>query len=313
LMSSGGVAVQAELLKEDNTMDEFLHSIAMEMIRLSSEVFPIKFTFSPSLYNDLILHLRPMMNRIDYKISIKNPLLTEIKDEFPELMILLKLIVLKMRLKYQLAHISEDEISYLAVYFQAAIEEVISKKRVMIVCSTGVGTSHLLEKRVKNHFPEWHIVDVVSAKYLENMVDLSDVDLIISTVKLHVSLSKPVAYVSALFNKADEKRVRASFVNEEKKANVLGNFLRENESEKTGIYREILQAKVIERININSWLDVFIYEKEGLTNEVLSGQAAGQDHGKNKIKIIVLLKENAEFPESMLKDLYQLLISGIEN
>jgi activator of the mannose operon (transcriptional antiterminator) len=313
LMSSGGVAVQAELLKEDNTMDEFLHSIAMEMIRLSSEVFPIKFTFSPSLYNDLILHLRPMMNRIDYKISIKNPLLAEIKDEFPELMILLKLIISKIKLKYQLAHISEDEISYLAVYFQAAIEEVISKKRVMIVCSTGVGTSHLLEKRVKNHFPEWHIVDVVSAKYLENMVDLSDVDLIISTVKLHVLLSKPVAYVSALFNKADEKRVRASFVNEEKKTNILEKNFWENESEKARIYRDTLQAKVIDRININSWLDVYIYEKKGLAKELLSGQVVGQDHGKNKIKIIVLLKENTEFPESILKDLYQLLISGIEN
>ena len=313
LMSSGGVAVQAELLKEDNAMDEFLHSMATEMIRLSSEVFPIKFTFSPSLYNDLILHLRPMMNRIDYKISIKNPLLAEIKDEFPELMILLKLIISKIRLKYQLAHISEDEISYLAVYFQAAIEEVISKKRVMIVCSTGVGTSHLLEKRVKNHFPEWHIVDVVSAKYLENMMDLSGVDLIISTVKLQVVLSKPVAYVSALFNKADEKRVRASLVNEEKKTNILGKNVLENESEKAKIYRELLQAKVIDRININSWLDVYIYEKKGLAKELLSRQIVEQERGKNKIKIIVLLKENEEFPEYMLKALYQLLISGIEN
>ena len=313
LMSSGGVAVQAELLKEDNAMDEFLHSMATEMIRLSSEVFPIKFTFSPSLYNDLILHLRPMMNRIDYKISIKNPLLAEIKDEFPELMILLKLIISKIRLKYQLAHISEDEISYLAVYFQAAIEEVISKKRVMIVCSTGVGTSHLLEKRVKNHFPEWHIVDVVSAKYLENMMDLSGVDLIISTVKLQVVLSKPVAYVSALFNKADEKRVRASLVNEEKKTNILGKNVLENESEKAKIYREILQAKVIDHININSWLNVYIYEKKGLAKELLSGQIVDQERGKNKIKIIVLLKANEEFPEYMIKALYQLLISGIEN
>ena len=111
-----------------------------------------------------------------------------------------------------MSKISEDEIAYLTVYFQSAIEEVINKKSVIIVCSSGIGTSHLLEKRIKNYFPEWNIVDVVSAKQLETVLSLKYVDLVISTVQLQISIDKPVAYVSALFNKTDERLSNASFI-----------------------------------------------------------------------------------------------------
>ncbi|MDF2904414.1 MAG: transcriptional antiterminator, BglG [Bacillus sp. (in: firmicutes)] len=319
LMSSGGVVVQEMNSKKSSQIDEFLHEIAIEMISLSSKIFPIKFTFSQSLYNDLILHLKPMMNRIEYKIQIKNPLLAEIKDEFPELMILLKLVILKIRLKYKLPHISEDEISYIAVYFQAAIEEVISKKRVMIVCSTGVGTSHLLEKRVKNHFPEWNVVEVVSAKQLEGKSDLNHIDLIISTVKLNVSLSKPVAYVSALFNKADEKRIRASLVKEcqdlvieEKKAAFIRNVFLENGANKTKFDQDVSQAKCVDCIVINNLLELCVYEKKDLEKEELCSQMACQIRGKNRVKFIVLIKENEDLSEKMLKEVYYFLTHETE-
>jgi len=319
LMSSGGVVVQEMNSKKSNQIDECLHEIATEMIRLSSKIFPIKFTFSQSLYNDLILHLKPMMNRIEYKIQIKNPLLAEIKDEFPELMILLKLVILKIRLQYKLPPISEDEISYIAVYFQAAIEEVISKKRVMIVCSTGVGTSHLLEKRVKNHFPEWNIVEVISAKQLEGKRELNHIDLIISTVKLNVSLSKPVAYVSALFNKADEKRIRASLVKEsqdlvieEKKAALIKNVFLENGTNKTKFDQDVSQAKCVDCIVINNLLELCVYEKKDLEKEEFCSQMACQIRGKNRVKFIVLIKENEDLSEKMLKEVYYFLTHEME-
>ena len=79
-----------------------------------------------------------MLNRVKYKIFIKNPILDEVKLELSELMILLKLVMSKIEIKYNLSKISEDEIAYLTVYFQSAIEEVINKKSVIIVCSSGL-------------------------------------------------------------------------------------------------------------------------------------------------------------------------------
>lgn len=306
LMSSGGVSVQDFGAERSHLIDENLHEIATEMIRLSSQIFSLKFTFSQSLYHDLILHLKPMMNRLAYKIEIKNPLLDEIKDEFPELMILLKLVVLKIRLNYKLPPIREDEISYIAVYFQAAIEEAISKKRVMIVCSTGVGTSHLLEKRVKNHFPEWDIVEVISAKQLEETSVLDHIDLIISTVKLNVSLRKPIAYVSALFNKADEKRIRASlvkdsqnFVMEEKKAEFL-----ENQIHTAELAQDLAQAKCLDCIVLHDALTLCIYEKKDWESVESNYQIAMHVQDGDHVNLIVFIRDNEALSETILKEIY---------
>lgn len=311
LTSSGGIVVQETDSGKRNEGDQYLEKIAKEMIRLSSSICPLQFTFSPSLYNDLLLHLRPMMNRIVYDIEIKNPLLDEIKEEFPDLMLLLKLVIFKIRLQYKLPYISEAEISYIAVYFQSAIEEAISKKRVMIVCSTGVGTSHLLGKRIKNHFPEWNITKIISAKDLEGDIDLEPVDLIISTVKLHVSLNKPVAYVSALFNKADEKRIRESLVNERRdrmpedtEEIVIEDYHQIN---KTELAKEVSQARAIDCVAISDMLEVCLYKRQCPDKNKQHVRVVKQVKSKNKIKLLVLIREDEDLSENMIRILYRML------
>lgn len=207
LTSSGGVM---ETLSAEH--EPYVEKIAADMIDLCLKIFPLRFSFTQSLYQALLLHLRPMLNRIMYKIYIRNPILSGVKSEFPEAMLLLKLIMIKIQLKYHLPEIREDEIAYLAVYLQNAVEEVINRKRVIIVCSSGVGTSHLLAKRIKKYFPDWTILDIISAKQLERRESFQQVDLIVATVHLHMDLGIPVAYVSALFNEEDEHRLHQMFL-----------------------------------------------------------------------------------------------------
>ncbi|MDO1920809.1 hypothetical protein Q2378_27590, partial [Escherichia coli] len=59
--------------------------------------------------------------------------------------------------------VSEDEVGYLIVHFQAAMELQIARMSVLLVCSTGIGTSHLLKIRILRGFPDRMIVDVLSA------------------------------------------------------------------------------------------------------------------------------------------------------
>ncbi|MCV5526761.1 hypothetical protein OFN18_32365, partial [Escherichia coli] len=66
--------------------------------------------------------------------------------------------------------VSEDEVGYLTVHFQAAMERQIARKRVLLVCATGIGTSHLLKSRILRAFPEWTIVDVISAANLSQVL-----------------------------------------------------------------------------------------------------------------------------------------------
>lgn len=180
--------------------------IAKEMIEFCSNILQVDLNIDKQLYKNLILHLKPMINRIKYKILIKNPLLDEIKREFHMVFDMIGLVMLTISEKFNLNYISEDEIAYLVLYFQTAMEQSMSQKRVIVVCSSGIGTSHLLRNRIKKSFPDWDIVDVVPLSCLESEIDLESIDFIISTVKIG-NVNKPIAYVTALFSDADVKNV----------------------------------------------------------------------------------------------------------
>ena len=107
LASSGGLKEKKNI---DSIEDEYVKQIADEIITTCLNIFPIEFHFNDELYRALLLHLRPMLNRVKYKIFIKNPILDEVKLELSELMILLKLVMSKIEIKYNLSKISEVDI-----------------------------------------------------------------------------------------------------------------------------------------------------------------------------------------------------------
>ena len=114
--------------------------------------------------------------------------------------------MLELKKKYYPKHfISEDELCYLCLYFQLALEPKTPRRRVLLVCSTGIGTSHLLKKRVATVFPELEIADVISLRQLKNV---SDLDLILTTVGLDFEISCPSVTVSVLLDPKDIEEVR---------------------------------------------------------------------------------------------------------
>ncbi|MEC0126401.1 BglG family transcription antiterminator [Paenibacillus pabuli] len=189
-------------------------AMVKELIQTVSGMIRRDLTKDEQLYKGLIIHFKPMLNRLKYNISIKNPLLEEISKEYAEIFSLVRLGMLPIAQACGLNTFSDDEISYLVLYFQASIEKSSKKKRVILVCSTGIGTSHLLKNRINRSFPEWEVVDVISVSWFKRTEDWTGIDLIISTVKLeHQDL--PVVYVSALLNDTDVSLIKAKF-NEEK-------------------------------------------------------------------------------------------------
>lgn len=317
--------------KLDDKNDLKAGKMAKELIKICSEVLELDLTFDTQLYNFLILHLRPMLNRINYNISIKNPLINEINEELSEIMSLLKVIMLKVTKEFGLTSISEDEIGYIAVYFQAAMEETISKKRVIIVCSTGVGTSHLLKNRIKNHFPDWNIVDVISASHLEKNLDLSDIDLIVSTVKLRNSgkLNKPIAYVTALFNKSDAKIVRELLINEKITKEVKFDFTNIKKclrAEHISIFNEVKckdkeliditlmkmfskqhDSKLIQFVKLNNNFSISLYEKNNLIEPCIGLNIIKNSKAENeKVQFILVFNKSNCISTEFIAELYKI-------
>ncbi|CAG9295034.1 BglG family transcription antiterminator [Celerinatantimonas diazotrophica] len=187
--------------------------ITLNLLEIFSNLISIDLSQDKQLYDGLVVHIRPLINRLYYQINIRNPLLDDIKNELADVYHLTRIAVEKVFTHCPQQTVSDDEVGYLAVHFQAAVERQITHKRVLLVCSTGIGTSHLLRSRILRAFPDWEIVATVPSDQLPSVTQQMTPDLIISTV--HVpEIETPVVYVTAFLNDTDLQRITEKLITE---------------------------------------------------------------------------------------------------
>ncbi|MBX4268524.1 BglG family transcription antiterminator [Clostridium estertheticum] len=213
LVSTGlGKSINENTRLINNDPNNISKKLTENMITQISDFIDYDLTQDTVLAEALFLHIRPMLNRLKYNIQIKNPLLEEIQERFSEILGKCELSIFLLVKKYNLYSISIDEIGYIATYFQAAIERSISKKRVMVICHSGYGTSQLLTTRLRRAFPQWVIVDVLSTHALSK-TNIEDIDFIVSTVHLDIK-EKPYLIISALLRESDIANITNMLLNE---------------------------------------------------------------------------------------------------
>ncbi|WP_282801756.1 BglG family transcription antiterminator [Secundilactobacillus kimchicus] len=168
------------------------------------------------LRNDLIGHLKPMLNRLKNHIVVVNKLLQDIKVEYGDLFS--RVIEISRQLEKRLGEpwqISDDEAGFITLYFAKYFEEAPSTKKALIMCASGVGTSKLLNVKVRKAFPDLQVVAVISlADYERHPEKYADADLIISTVKVKPVNHAQLILSSAMFTKADRKRVEEAIADD---------------------------------------------------------------------------------------------------
>ena len=160
------------------------------------------------LENELYLHLRSMINRVQYDIQVRNVLLNQLRTLYPELLTLMEGLVWLLAKKYHLGTISPDETAYIVMYCQVALERLRDHPRILVICQSGYGTSQLLRTRLSKAFPQWEIAGVVSARALERM-ELKEFSFLVSTVPLS-NLSIPYILISPLLSERDIRKIQDS-------------------------------------------------------------------------------------------------------
>lgn len=184
-------------INSSEEVEMFVNEVILKM----EETLNIDFSKDITLKKSLLQHVQPMLNRNKYNIVIINPLVEDIKEEFPTTFYSLKKILNNSCRKYDINSITDDEVGYIAVYFQNAIEKAIRQLNVLIICTTGIGTSHLLKTRVNNNFPKLNIKDVISTNEVSKY-NYDEIDFILTTVNLPPT-KVPQLYISALLDKGD--------------------------------------------------------------------------------------------------------------
>lgn len=211
-----GTKIQEKTLNQMDLEMEFQKDnrqaviMSREIIKIAEKMLNIKLSEDIQLLNGLILHLRPTINRLKYGLTLRNPIINEIKESYPEIFAAAwkTSVVFK---KYLGVKIHEEEIGYIALHIEASVERNRSLIRVLVVCAYGIGTSQLLAARLRKSFRQLDIVDIISSIALDEK-SLENIDIIISTVQ--VKASKPVLNISPILTENDMERLE-SFILEQ--------------------------------------------------------------------------------------------------
>ena len=167
-----------------------LEDYTKRMISVMEQELRLELGSDDRLADNLTTHLRSAVKRIELGMPVRNPLLQHVKTEYPDIFEATR--KASRCLEQALGKpVPEEEIGYLAMHFGTAIlnrqETGREKYRVLLVCSSGIGTSQLLQAQIKLKLPSLHVVDTVSLMQLDDWLrDHPPVDLVLTTLPIQM-------------------------------------------------------------------------------------------------------------------------------
>lgn len=215
------------------------------------------------------LHLKPAINRYKYGMNVRNPMLHDIKLNYP--VAFEAGVIAGMVLENEInVSIDENEIGYIALHIGAAIERNKLKtgpKRCYIVCASGLGSAHLIKYKLKSVFGSQINITGTTEYYKLNQIPFDQIDFIISSVPISEKLNIPVIVVNTILSRKDLTKIE-TYLN--KKQNSLNDFIKEEFVflNQTFLSKEAVLSFLVDQIQTKMNLPdnylALIYEREAV-------------------------------------------------
>lgn len=164
-----------------------------------------------SLNENLTAHLASTYCRVKFNIRYHNPLLERMKTNYRETFELTKIAVAPFN-KFVNSTLSEDEIALITAYFSGAMRSSSQTvlpptpiSEVLVVCSSGIGTSQLLLTQLRQRYPNVRFVGPYNIFQYENC-SLKNIKLVLSTTSLPQK-ECPVLTVPVIPNNSDWEHI----------------------------------------------------------------------------------------------------------
>lgn len=137
------------------------------------------------LYQGLIDHIGPVLYRLQHDTQLRNPLMKEIRENYQELLTKMQAALAPVE-KFTGGKVTHDEAGYFVLHIAAALERkkqaIIQKTaNVLVICSTGIGSSQILSTRLQMIF-NVHIVACIGIHRANDFLSRHPVDLVVSTI-----------------------------------------------------------------------------------------------------------------------------------
>jgi mannitol operon transcriptional antiterminator len=200
-------------LREDDTLELYFESSDLEVasrvkavIHYVEEQTGVALAGDSSLYTGLLAHLERAIHRLQENMDIYNPLLSEIKQDYPALF---DLVNQGMNKVFMDEKIPEEEVGFVAMHFGAALDrrQTNFPQHVLIICPSGIGSSKMLVSKLETAFPQIQQIRHASFFELERL-DTDEFDLIVSTVSLSSMPEETYVQVQPFLSEDEVEKIR---------------------------------------------------------------------------------------------------------
>lgn len=190
-----------------STRDAVIEFMCMSTIAEVSRELGVDLTHDTHLYDRLLRHVLGSVYRKQAGLLLENPLRDELLEGYAEHAAIVRRALDDNGLS-QLMEITDDEVTYVLLHFEAALvgdgSERMRHANVVVVCSTGVGTAELLAAELRRSF-DVNIIANVPSHRARGLVGDVGIDLVVSTVELDVSV--PCVVVRPIPREDDMDRI----------------------------------------------------------------------------------------------------------
>lgn len=276
--------------------------LAKDMIKLTESETGMFLDEEGELFTALVYHLIAGISRISMNLPIRNPMVAEIKESYPEVFRIASECAKLIEERFLLV-VPQTEIGYIAMHLGAAIVSITGsserKYKVVVSCVLGMGSSGLLKSRIEKEFPAIKVeavlpVNKVESDYLKG----SPVDFVISTVELNCPY-KPSICVGPILSEKDKVRIKEFIKTLPQKNMSLSQSKGMTESPGSKIHdlKEAIQGieNILENFQIHS------YEDQVTVKMIIRNvsEKLGQEEGQ-KVSIETALLEREKHGSTIL-------------
>lgn len=141
---------------------------------------------SQEFYDNILIHIEYMMRRLETGYEVKNPILNDIKKQYPyayEISMLMASIVYR----YKNCYIQDDEVSFIAIFVEHFLENVNKKLKAVIISSTRFSVNSIVSSWIQTNFQNQIEIEALLPRHnLEQYLEEHRADLIISIMDTFV-------------------------------------------------------------------------------------------------------------------------------
>ncbi|MGL5188702.1 MAG: BglG family transcription antiterminator [Cetobacterium sp.] len=182
------------------------------------------------LLEGLLNHLKPTIYRIKNGIQLENSIYLEVLESYPNLFKITKEVLSEFE-NYIGQDFSNDEVAFITIHFKSSLDRnrVITrdKKKVLLVCGMGYGTSKLLAQQLKELF-SIDIIDIIPKHVLTTSLNKNEIDIIVTTVDLELADKiVPILKVKPILSTENINLLKNNGFEKRNKKYLLSDFMNE--------------------------------------------------------------------------------------